>query len=451
MTTAVLPGIRYGVIDYSRGYGHLLSHQAGSSHHVNIGDDIQSLAVLHFYRRLGIPDEQIVWVGHDELGTYSRSYVVLPMNMFGTKGDIFPLSPYIIPLFIGFNYVSGKVRENAEFLHRHGPIGCRDEYTLRIMREAGIESYLSGCLSIALPRRDASTKASRVFIVDAPQELDAHIPENLRERVEYLTHEIEFDWTSLTEKAGTPTYELAELLLRRYAEEATLVVTGRLHCAAPCIALGIPVILVKENIESNLSWIDKFVKVYGIEDLCDIDWNPQALDVEHVKEHLFALFSERLQALIASRRYLCELSAFYEERARSRYSDGLARLLDENMSRLDRKPYNYAIWGVGAGGTLAHLLIRETFPDFRMVAAVDAFERGEFFGLPIRHPDDLDDLNYDFLFVCTFSGQDAAERKLGELGLEKHTQWMHLVVRTVNHHREVNEAFRNQLKGISQP
>lgn len=130
--------MKYGVIDYS--YGVSAAYGAGNRYCVDIGNDMQSLAVEYLYERLGIDGSQIVRIGYHELRTYEGEYVILPMNMYGTKDEICPLSPRIVPLFIGFNYVSGKVGANQSFIRRHEPIGCRDEYTLRVMREAGIES-----------------------------------------------------------------------------------------------------------------------------------------------------------------------------------------------------------------------------------------------------------------------------------------------------------------------
>ncbi|WP_157831689.1 polysaccharide pyruvyl transferase family protein [Pseudomonas sp. YY-1] len=412
---------------------------------MNIGNDMQSLAIEQLYLRLGIEEGDIVRVGYHELRTYDSHYVILPMNMFGSKDEIFPLSPYIIPLYIGFNYVSGKIAANHPHLKPYEPIGCRDEYTLRVMRGAGIEAYLSGCLTLTLPRRRPPANARRVFLVDVPEGLETHIPEALMGDVEYLAHEVELDQQFSGRDVFKATREYARFILNRYAEEAALVVTSRLHCAAPCMALGIPVILVKDNVDINLSWLDKFAKIHTRETFADINWQPQSLDLEALKEQMFGIFAEQLQALVRSREALYELSSFFEERERAPYNNRLAGQLAVGMASLQRKSLRYAIWGAGAGGTLAHLLIQETYPDYRMVAIVDGFETGGFFGLDIRHPDSLAELDYDFLFICTYSGREEARRKLLELGREEGKDYMFLVSHVVNTRHGASEDFKSQL------
>lgn len=435
--------MKYGIIDYS--YGGSAAYGTANKYYVNIGNDMQSLAIEHLYQQLGIEQGQVVRVGYHELRTYDKGYVILPMNMFGSKDEIFPLSPYIIPLYIGFNYVSGRIGANSAYLKPHEPIGCRDEYTLRMMRGAGIEAYLSGCLTLALPRREEPADARRIFLVDVPEGLEAHIPEELLGDVEYLTHEVELDQQVAGGDVFKATRDYARFVLGRYASEAALVVTSRLHCAAPCMALGIPVILLKDNVDTNLSWLDKFVRIHTRETFAQIEWRPRALELEALKEQMFGIFAEKLQALVRSREALYDLSAFFEDRDRAPYNNRLAEKLASSMSTLQRKELRYAIWGVGAGGTLAHLLIQEKHPDHRMVRIVDGFETGRFFGLDICSPDSLNALDYDFLFVCTYSGREEARRKAAELGLVEGKDYMHLVSHVVNTRQEASEDFKRQL------
>src|SRR5690606_24602583 len=138
----------------------------------------------------------------------------------------------------------------------------------------------------------------------------------------------------------------------------------------------------------------------------------------------------------------------YEKRTKANYNDLLARQLAGNFPRGQRKTFRYAIWGAGAGGTAAYLLIQETLPDSECVTVVDTFEKGTFFGLPISHPDTLGKTGqeYDFLFVCTYSGREAAEQKTREQGLEYGKDWMFLVSRVVNKRHEAVAALRMQLE-----
>lgn len=421
--------MKYGVIDYSRGYGYPSTGGRGPMRKVNFGDDIQSIAIEQLYARMGIPADQVVRVPYQDLRTYAGDYLVLPMNMFGTKDDIFPLSPRIIPLFIGFNYVSGRIHEHAAYFRAHAPIGCRDEYTLRVMRQAGIEAYLSGCLTITLPRRPPAPEASRVFLVDAPRGVLEAMPAPLRERVEQLTHEVEVDAAALAAAGEGASRRHAQTLLDRYAREAALVVTARLHCAAPCMAMGIPVVIAKNNIDINLSWLDRFVPIHAPEQFDRIDWSTAAPDLEALKEQTFQVFAERLEALVEARAPLYALSSFYEGRTRSAYNNVLEAQLLANPRLSPERPLRYVVWGTAAGGASAHLLIGEKLPQAQLVAAVDSFDRGSFFGLPVQAPSQLGSIEHDFLFICTWSGHDDAVRAATALGLRPGRDYMPLVSR----------------------
>src|SRR5690554_1609246 len=109
--------MKFGLLDYS--YGATQSYGAFNRYAVNIGNNMQTLAIEYLYQRLGIESSQIIRIGYHELTTYKGEYVILPMNMYGAKDDILPLSNYIIPLFVGFNYVNGKVFSKTEFLRRY--------------------------------------------------------------------------------------------------------------------------------------------------------------------------------------------------------------------------------------------------------------------------------------------------------------------------------------------
>lgn len=67
--------------------------------------------------------------------------------------------------------------------------------------------------------------------------------------------------------------ERAEELIKRYSK-ARLVVTSRLHCALPCVALGTPVIFVpKDKNDIRFKGYNEFLNIYSPEDLQKIDWN----------------------------------------------------------------------------------------------------------------------------------------------------------------------------------
>lgn len=182
------------------------------------------------------------------------------------------------------------------------------------------------------------------------------------------------------------------------------------------------------------------MRIYTQGEYSEIDWAPEAVDLEDAKERIFEVFSSQLTDLVKSRGHLFDLSEFYERHERSEYNNLLGQQLVEQMSHLGRTSLRYTIWGMGA-----HLLIQEKFPDCRLVAAFDTFEEGEFFGLGIRHPEQLGEGGFDFLFICTHAGRQDALKKVEALGLESRVDYMFLVSRVVNPNHSASEDFKRHL------
>ncbi|MGU9957180.1 MAG: polysaccharide pyruvyl transferase family protein [Arenicellales bacterium WSBS_2016_MAG_OTU3] len=96
----------------------------------------------------------------------------------------------------------------------------------------------------------------KIFIVDLDGFLP--LPESMRK-----SHEIEF----LTHACGNiyshdAKMLLAQELLDRYKNEAELVITSRLHCALPCIAMGIPVLLFADPNSERMKLATEIIPIH---------------------------------------------------------------------------------------------------------------------------------------------------------------------------------------------
>jgi hypothetical protein len=238
----------------------------------NVGDFIQSLAAKQFLPRV---DELI---NREALGSYSGGPVKLIMNGWFTHNasDWVP-APAIDPLFISFhinNTAAPAMLDSAgvAYLKAHEPIGCRDQFTVDILRAKGIEAYFSGCLTLTLDsyRVDDSARGDAVYIVDPlyGYPTSAKVTYDYRRflrsvqngdvfkigrRARHLARLIDRDLLAtavhVNQEPPANTYSdaekfaMAEGLLHTYAR-ARLVITSRIHCALPCLALGTPVIFV---------------------------------------------------------------------------------------------------------------------------------------------------------------------------------------------------------------
>ncbi|WP_279136535.1 hypothetical protein [Parabacteroides johnsonii] len=76
-----------------------------------------------------------------------------------------------------------------------------------------------------------------------------------------------------------------------YKTEARLVVTTRLHCLLPCVAMGIPIIFFNNPDNYRTSWVrDIGVEIYELQDIGRVDWNPTLIDIEKRKKDLIKDF-----------------------------------------------------------------------------------------------------------------------------------------------------------------
>lgn len=232
----------------------------------NVGDYIQSLAARQF-----LPSVDRL-LNREELGAYRGPPTKLILNgWFTHQPETWCPSPAIQPLFVSFHLNSLAATAflkgaNLEYLRRHAPIGCRDHHTVRLLQAAGIDAYFSGCLTLTLDAyANPSADRREILLVDHDLGLGAHSPlsqlralfspthrarirrgDALRHFLAPILPHVSAELTHHLPATGVSEGErfaAAEALLRRYAS-ARLVITARIHCALPCLALGTPVLFV---------------------------------------------------------------------------------------------------------------------------------------------------------------------------------------------------------------
>lgn len=254
----------------------------------NLGDFFQTFAVENLYRTMGIQQEDIVDVSRYGLRDYDGEELILPLQgWFGhhVKGaEIFPMSPKIRPVFVGFHCLSKRVLD-VKSLKQWEPIGCRDEATYRLLSKCGIEAYISGCLTVTLPDAEPDQKSGEVLLIDADAQLREMMPPELLSRAVELHQEC-------TGARGGTYFERAayyEAQARKQYERmsrASMIVTSRLHCAGPATAMGIPVILAKPYFDERYTWIDLYQTLYTRKDYGNINWNAPAPNISKEKKLL---------------------------------------------------------------------------------------------------------------------------------------------------------------------
>lgn len=301
--------MKYGRIIYCKSFG---------MNSINLGDYAQTFAIDYIYEQMGIPKSDIIDIMYEEICSYNGEHVTLPMNAYCgymKKTPLIPTSNKINPVFIGFHTISNKYFDNNNFWKHHSPIGCRDESTFLEMKKHNYNAFISGCMTILFPRRTQEPKTPRTFIIDAHHAVYNYIPKHIMDHAEFLSQEIEIDLTKGNVEAATNNEKKAREYYERLRNEATLVITSRLHCAAPCVAMGIPVILVKKSFDERFSWLDKYLPFYTPDKYDIIDWSPIALNIETEKKTILEMAISMLDDS-HKQKYINEVHSLYNNRNR---------------------------------------------------------------------------------------------------------------------------------------
>lgn len=222
---------------------------------INIGDDIQAYATARFYPRVDylIDREDI-----DSFRTQDGKPVAVIMNAwYMWKKWNWPPSQYVYPLFVGFHYADHQranqpgslvkyeflTGEGGRYLNSWGPVGCRDHFTEKQLKAVGVDAYFSGCITLTLPKQKKEDRGKYICVVDVDERVTAKIRQEMKGsgiEVRVMTHNQERNLSTTWEQREAFTIER----LTEY-QNAICVVTKRLHCALPCLAMEVPVLLVK--------------------------------------------------------------------------------------------------------------------------------------------------------------------------------------------------------------
>ncbi|MGN0972626.1 MAG: polysaccharide pyruvyl transferase family protein, partial [Aristaeellaceae bacterium] len=261
----------------------------------------------------------------EELATYRGEKVLLPLDGFfrySREYPSFPTSDDIIPVFLGIYAPSRAYLKHHDFWQTYGPIGCRDEATLLAMRREGFDAYLTGCMTVLFPRRDQTRKRHRVFLVDAYAPVEQYMPKDLLDSAEHVTHDIPVRPNASRAEVIQECEEKAHALYDMYRDEAALVITSRLHCAVPCIAMGIPTIVVKDSFDDRFGWLDRWIHLYSRDEFDRIDWNPAPIDMEDFKVTVRQM-AESMIRRAPDRALLTRIHETYMQRDRKKISSPL--------------------------------------------------------------------------------------------------------------------------------
>lgn len=303
--------MKYGIISYGK------NPYIKGKQFCNLGDVFQSLAVRNLYHESGIKNKDLINISRYNLEKYSGPTVRLPLNAWFGHGyvgtRIKKLSSHIHPIPIGFHCLS-KSNVPKVFWDKNYLIGCRDEGTYRLMKSLKLHAFLSGCLTLTFPTREMTSNQNKIYAVDLPEDIVEKLTTKFKDKLIVKNQSIPLDQhMSATEEANY-CMRKAEERLNEYRDNAALMVTSRLHCAVPCLAMGIPVILIREHYDERFEWLEKFIPLYKNSDFDNINFDVHAIDVTEIKNELKALAINEILYEKTDKNIAKKIHAFYMDR-----------------------------------------------------------------------------------------------------------------------------------------
>ena len=251
----------------------------------NLGDFIQSIAASQW-----IGSKEVLSIDRDQLHRYNGPKARLLMNgWFMEEPQNWPPSDQIIPLFISFHLNPTAEKgmlspQGIRYFKMNEPIGCRDLYTQNKLRNHGIQTYFSGCLTLSLkrenfikkdqerkgilvisplerllPQQDTSKKGGlkRLFIstlqlIKQPLKRSKYSKaiKILEAYLSQTDEEIKYCSQLMDPEAHTEKERMhAALTQLKSIAKAKLVVSSRIHSALPAVAFGTPVLFLSDGLE----------------------------------------------------------------------------------------------------------------------------------------------------------------------------------------------------------
>ena len=220
----------------------------------NIGDDIQTYAQERFLPKVDylIDRENLELFVPDK-----KEKVKLIMNAWYIH-DIFnfDISPYIEPLYIsmflkkvpyeggitiGTDYLNTNILESFK---KYGPVGTRDIHTKKILDKLEVPNYFSGCMTLTLNKFEGVKQEDYIVVVGLNDKEINYIKKKTKRKVIKFVQDVKKG--SFSNESWDERKKRVEDTLKLY-QGAHMVITTKLHCSLPCLALGTPVLLLYDT------------------------------------------------------------------------------------------------------------------------------------------------------------------------------------------------------------
>lgn len=267
------------------------------SHITNIGDFVQAIAAKQYYPKTD------KYIDRELLSRYEGENVDMIMNgWYMHEPTHWPPSNKINPLYVSL-HINPRAskgmtsKEGIEHFKKNEPIGCRDLATVELLKEKGINAYFTSCLTLTLGRTYKRENVDdKIYMVDTlyhflsikemittPRKAASRFLKGrffefltkkkvLNENFEYeLLSKVEYLKQNMPAKSEDECFKIADEYLKKLSK-AKLVITSRIHCALPCLAMGTPVIFLNGGFGGNGKRFDsRFGGIIDLFNRIDID------------------------------------------------------------------------------------------------------------------------------------------------------------------------------------
>lgn len=239
------------------------------THRNNIGDVLQGMAAAAFMNHCDLYVDR-----ENTAAAAERDPTFLIANgWYMSNYEAFPPPKNLNPFYISMHVSSAEFlsrKEVQEHFLKHAPIGCRDHKTLMVFRAVGIPSYYSGCLTSTIKRRPATPTDDIVLVMDRHISISSSLKNHLENAFEGTLKEVFHEPKSLGKDLNEYVIDNTALMnefLTMYCG-AKKVITNKIHCALPCLSMGVNVTLLHDDLnDPRLDTIKEFMSILPLSNL----------------------------------------------------------------------------------------------------------------------------------------------------------------------------------------